>query len=79
MLNDDTRFLTNIPKTAKPLVLAAIEKSGQPVVWKDEPSDAMDTARRPDFGCIWGPNDSSAFWRAYREIEAAALAKGQQP
>ena len=69
----DPRWLTNIDKTKKEIVLKAIEESGQAIVWSDtphEPSQGADVV-----GSIWTnepTRDASAFWRAYERLVAAS-------
>lgn len=65
------RFLTNLPKDKKPLVLAAAAESGQPVTWRDEPNDQIPPGKmRAEFGSIYGPGNSTEFWRVYYALEA---------
>ena len=67
-------FMSNIKKEYKDLVLRAIEISGLPIEWRDEPDSHMDgCSDRHLYGSVWShPScvDTTAFWEAYDELKA---------
>lgn len=68
-----SRCLSNILKSNKGFVFAAIETTGQPVTWRDEPDETMATyPRRDEFGSVWTDAnvDLSLFWAAYRRLSS---------
>jgi len=59
----------NHPKTDRNFVMGAIEASGAPVEWRDEPDSMMDHyTERSKFGSVWAPEhvDLSEFWKEFR-------------
>ena len=63
--------LTNVEKTKKQLVLAAIEASGCAIEWRDHPDERMSGySKRDKYGSVWtDQQDCSEFWRHYRAAE----------
>ena len=67
---DGWRFLTNLEKTEKEIVLRAIAETGQAVEWRDAPHEPSRGAHI--VGSVWSREpgrDCSRFWAAYRRIK----------